>query len=50
MFIILKVDVYTDSSNYDEFALLVEVGSSLGLWIGLSALGEQEYILVNLLK
>ena len=24
---------------YSEFDLIVEVGSSLGLWIGLSALG-----------
>ena len=31
--------VLTEAYNYDEFALLVEVGSSLGLWIGLSALG-----------
>ena len=50
MFLFLKVDVYTDSSNYDEFALSVEVGSSLGLWIGLSALGEQENFLAKFFK
>ena len=26
-----KVDINTDINNYDEFALLVEVGSSLGI-------------------
>ena len=31
-------EVKKDVSNYDEFNLIVEVGSSLGLWIGLSAL------------
>ena len=39
--------MYTDSSNYDEFALLVEVGSSLGLWIGLSALGRHYYLFIH---
>ena len=33
-----NANVFEDVNNYDEFSLIVEVGSSLGLWIGLSAL------------
>ena len=29
-------EVMTEVNNYDQFALLVEVGSCLGLWLGLS--------------
>ena len=32
-------------SNYDEFALLVEAGSSLGLWVGLSIIGIVDLII-----
>ena len=34
-----SVKIMEEQSNYNEFDLMVEVGSSLGLWIGLSALG-----------
>ena len=33
------VKILEEESNYDELDLIVEIGSSLGLWIGLSALG-----------
>ena len=32
-------------SNYDKFALLVEAGSSLGLWVGLSIIGIADLII-----
>ena len=38
-------DVNKDVSNYDEFNLIVEVGSSLGLWIGLSAIAVFDIII-----
>ena len=34
-----NVEVLAEHNNYNVFDLMVEVGSSLGLWIGLSALG-----------
>ena len=34
-----KVEVEEEMNNYNLFNLIVEVGSSLGLWIGLSAIG-----------
>ena len=34
-----SVKVYEEENNYTFFDLMVEVGSSLGLWIGLSAIG-----------
>ena len=33
-----KVKVKTTAYSFDKFALIVELGSSLGLWLGLSAL------------
>ena len=33
-----KVDVYHDIYAYDEFSLVVDLGSALGLWLGLSVL------------
>ena len=39
-----EVDVMTEQSNYTIFNLIVEVGSSLGLWVGLSALGIFDHI------
>ena len=33
----------SDRSN-DEFDFIVEVGSALGLWIGMSALGLYDFI------
>ncbi len=34
-----EVTVFTDVYSYDIFSLIVDLGSSLGLWLGLSALG-----------
>ena len=34
-----SVKILEERNDYDLFALMVEVGSSLGLWIGLSAIG-----------
>ena len=31
--------INTDTNNYDIFSLFVEAGSSLGLWVGLCAVG-----------
>ena len=33
------VEIQEEQSNYNKFDLIVEIGSSLGLWIGLSVLG-----------
>ena len=33
-----EVTVHTDVYAYDIFSLVVDLGSSLGLWLGLSAL------------
>ena len=33
-----EVTVYTDVYAYDMFSLVVDLGSALGLWLGLSAL------------
>ena len=38
------VDIRTDTNNYDIFSLFVEAGSSLGLWVGLCALGVYDLI------
>ena len=43
------VDVLEEQSNYDGFDLIVETGSSLGLWLGLSLLGIFD-ILVGLIS
>ena len=45
-----KLNIHRHIYNYDGFALTVEVGSSLGLWIGLSALGIVDIILEYTLK
>ena len=34
-----SVKIIEEKNGYDLFALMVEVGSSLGLWLGLSAIG-----------
>ena len=39
------VDIRTDTNNYDIFSLIVEAGSSLGLWVGFSALGVYDLII-----
>ena len=35
----------TDVLAYDEFSLIVDLGSALGLWLGLSALSIFDIIL-----
>ena len=45
-----KLKILRHVSNYDGFDLIVEVGSSLGLWIGLSALGIFDIFLEYTLK
>ena len=37
--------VYTDIFAYDEFSLIVDFGSAMGLWLGLSALNFLDYAL-----
>ena len=32
------IDVYTEMYSYDIFSLVVDLGSALGLWLGLSAI------------
>ena len=39
------VQIYKRVYSYDEFSLTVELGSALGLWIGLSALGLFDIII-----
>ena len=34
-----KVEIDVEQNNYDGFDLIVEIGSSLGLWVGLSMIG-----------
>ena len=34
-----KVEINEEQNNYDGFDLIVEIGSSLGLWVGLSMIG-----------
>ncbi len=35
--IVDEVTIYTDTVSYDMFSLVVDLGSALGLWLGLSA-------------
>ena len=39
-----EVDILEEKSNYTGFDLIVDAGSSLGLWIGLSALGVFDFL------
>ncbi len=45
-----EVTVYTSTNAYDMFSLVVDLGSSLGLWLGLSALSMYDYILEVFVK
>ena len=45
-----EVEIYEEQSNYTGFSLIVELGSSLGLWVGLSALGLIEVFLGGIRK
>ena len=40
------VKVKTTAYSFDKFALIVELGSSLGLWLGLSALSFLDVVLL----
>ena len=40
-----KVMVYTQMQSYSLFDLVVDLGSSLGLWLGISALGIVDFII-----
>ena len=37
--------VYTQMQSYSLFDLVVDLGSSLGLWLGISALGIVDFII-----
>ena len=39
-----NIIVYTDVCAYDVFSLVVDLGSSIGLWLGLSAVGIFDYL------
>ena len=41
-----EVQVITDAYAYDMFELVVDLGSALGLWLGLSALSIFDYFVV----
>lgn len=42
------VTVYTEVYGYDIFNLVVDLGSALGLWLGLSALSILDFTVVSL--
>jgi hypothetical protein len=42
------VTVYTEVYGYDIFNLVVDFGSALGLWLGLSALSILDFTFVSL--
>ena len=42
----IEVKVKTTAYSFDKFALIVELGSALGLWLGLSALSFLDIALV----
>ena len=39
-----------DVVSYDEFSLVVDLGSALGLWLGISAVTMFDSISLNFLK
>ena len=42
------VEVNTESYAYDIFNLVVDLGSALGLWLGLSALSIMDFVVFHL--
>ncbi len=40
-----QVTVFKEIYSYDEFSLIVDLGSALGLWLGLSAIGILDYFI-----
>ena len=51
--ILNSVTVHTDIYDYDLFDLVVDLGSELGLWLGMSALCIYDFILIiykNIIK
>ena len=40
------IQVQTTAYAFDKFALIVELGSSLGLWLGLSAISFLDLVLI----
>ena len=40
-----KVEILEEQSNYTLFDLVIDSGSSLGLWIGLSILGVFDLVM-----
>ena len=44
-----EIIVYTDTYAYDMFSLVVDLGSALGLWLGLSALSIFDYVIEALI-
>ena len=43
-----SISVNAEQYSYNEFSLLVEVGSALGLWIGFSGIGlDFVFIIIN---
>ena len=45
-----KVQIHKRAYSYDAFSLTVELGSALGLWVGLSALGLLDIFIEAFLK
>ena len=50
IFINEQVDTRTVTLAYDLGSLLVEIGSSLGLWLGLSLVGLFDVLVSSILK
>ena len=44
------IDIETEINGYDSFRLIIEVGSSLGLWLGLCIIGIFDLIITAVLK
>ena len=44
------IDIETEINGYDSFRLIIELGSSLGLWLGLCIIGIFDLIITAVLK